>query len=57
MKDRNFIMKGNIIFSKDKSELNVQKHAYLVCVDGLCAGVFETLPEIRICLVKIMRIV
>ena len=45
MKDRNFIMKGNIIFSKDKSELNVQKHAYLVCVDGLCAGVFETLPE------------
>ena len=45
MKDRNLIMKGNIIFSKDKSELNVQKHAYLVCVDGLCAGVFETLPE------------
>lgn len=45
MKDRNFIMKGNIIFSKDKSELNVQKHAYLVCVDRLCAGVFETLPE------------
>lgn len=45
MKDRNFIMKGNIIFSKDKSELNVQKNAYLVCVDGLCAGVFETLPE------------
>ena len=45
MKERNFIMKGNIIFSKDKSELNVQKHAYLVCVDGLCAGVFETLPE------------
>ena len=45
MKERNFIMKGNIIFSKDKSELNVQKHAYLVCVDGLCAGAFETLPE------------
>ena len=45
MKAQNFVMKGNIIFSKDKSELNVQKHAYLVCVDGLCAGVFETLPE------------
>ena len=45
MGNQNFIMKGNIIFSKDKSEFYIQEHAYLVCVDGLCAGVFETLPE------------
>ena len=45
MENQNFVMKGNIIFSKDKSEFYIQEHAYLVCVDGLCAGVFETLPE------------
>ena len=45
MENQNFVIKGNIIFSKDKLKLNIQEHAYLVCVDGLCAGVFETLPE------------
>ena len=45
MGNQNFVIKGNIIFSKDKSEFYIQEHAYLVCVDGLCAGVFETLPE------------
>ena len=45
MENQNFVMKGNIIFSKDKLKLNIQEHAYLVCMDGLCAGVFEALPE------------
>ena len=45
MENQNFVIKGNIIFSKDKLKLNIQEHAYLVCMDGLCAGVFEALPE------------
>ena len=45
MKNQNFILKGNIIYSKDKTELTVKENAYLVCEDGVCAGTFETLPE------------
>ena len=45
MKNQNFILKGNIIYSKDKTELTVKENAYLVCEDGVCAGIFETLPE------------
>lgn len=45
MKNQNFILKGNIIYSKDKTELTVKENAYLVCEDGVCAGTFEALPE------------
>lgn len=45
MKNQNFILKGNIIYSKDKTELTVKENAYLVCEDGVCAGIFEALPE------------
>jgi len=45
MDQQNFIIKGNIIYSKDKTELTVKENAYLVCEDGVCVGTFETLPE------------
>jgi len=45
MNQQKFIIKGNIIYSKDKTELTVKENAYLVCEDGVCAGAFETLPE------------
>ena len=45
MNQQNFIIKGNIIYSKDKTELTVKENAYLICEDGVCAGTFETLPE------------
>ena len=45
MNQRNFIIKGNIIYSKSKTEFEMKEHAYLVCEDGKCAGVYETLPE------------
>ena len=45
MNQQNFIIKGNIIYSKNKTELEIKEQAYLICEDGKCAGVFEVLPE------------
>ena len=39
-----FILKGNIIYSKSLTELNICEHGYLVCRDGLVEGVYQTLP-------------
>ena len=39
-----FILKGNIIYSKDLTELAVCEHGYLVCRNGLAEGVYPTLP-------------
>ena len=43
MKD--FVLKGNICFSKSKNELFTQKNAYVVCVNGESKGVFAELPS------------
>lgn len=40
-----FVIKGNVVFSKNKTEMNIWEQAYLVCIDGKCAGVFPELPE------------
>lgn len=42
---KNYVVKGDICFSKSTEELSVVKNGYVVCEDGRCAGVFETLPE------------
>ena len=39
MNQKNFVIKGNIIYSKSKTELEMKEHAYSVCEDGKCAGV------------------
>ena len=39
-----FVLKGNFIYSKTPAELAVYPGGYGVCVDGVCAGVFEELP-------------
>ncbi|MBP5385135.1 MAG: amidohydrolase family protein [Lachnospiraceae bacterium] len=39
------ILKGNIIYAKSPEELICSDRSYLVCEDGRCAGVFQTLPE------------
>ena len=39
-----FILKGNIIYSKSLTELNICEQGYLVCRDGLVEGVYQTLP-------------
>ncbi|MBO2517432.1 MAG: guanine deaminase [Clostridiales bacterium] len=40
-----FIIKGDICWSKSKTELNTVRDGYLICEDGVCAGVFRYLPE------------
>ena len=40
-----FSLKGTVCYSKDKNTLSIMENAWLVCEDGVCAGVFPTLPE------------
>ena len=40
-----FILRGNIVYSKNPEELNICEHNYLVCENGIVKGVYETLPE------------
>ena len=39
-----FILKGDICYSKDLHSLHTQADGYAVCVEGISAGVYETLP-------------
>lgn len=39
-----FILKGNIIYSKNPAEFQICEHGYLVCKDGRVEGVYQTLP-------------
>lgn len=45
MKSRTYAIKGDICFSTAKNELYTYENHYLICKDGLSAGVFESLPE------------
>ena len=42
---RNYVIKGNICYSKTSNEMCIVENGYVVCEDGKCAGVFEALPE------------
>ena len=42
---RIFAIKGDIIFSEAPQTLTIRPNAYAVCGDGLCAGVFDALPD------------
>lgn len=39
-----FILRGNIVYSKDQNELDICEHGYLVCREGKVEGVYQTLP-------------
>ena len=43
--DKNFVLKGHICYSQDKSTLKVFENSFLVCVECKSKGVFKTLPE------------
>ena len=43
--EQTFALKGNIIFTPVCGKLEVRPRQYLVCENGLVAGIFETLPE------------
>ena len=40
-----FIIKGDICFCRDKDELLTFEDSYVVCEDGICRGVFGTIPD------------
>lgn len=42
---KSFVVKGNIIYSKNPSELAIYENAFLVCAEGLTVGIFPELPE------------
>lgn len=39
------ILHGDIVYSADQNTLITRPDSYLICVDGICAGVFDTIPE------------
>ena len=39
-----FFLKGNIIHTPSKDRLEVHEGVYLLCEDGRCGGIFDTLP-------------
>lgn len=43
--NKDFVIKGHICYSQDKSTLKVYENSYLVCVDGKSKGIFENLPS------------
>ena len=42
---RNYVMKGNICYSKSSNDICIVENGYLVCEDKKCAGVYTELPE------------
>lgn len=40
-----FVIKGDICYNKNALEFKTYKNGYLVCINGLSKGCFETLPE------------
>ena len=43
--NNSFVVKGNFCQTKNPEELDLYEGAFAVCVDGLSAGIFNTLPE------------
>lgn len=39
-----FILKGNIVYSRNQKEFEICEHGYLVCRNGKVDGVYRTLP-------------
>ena len=37
-----FILKGNIVYSKNQKEFSICENGYVVCKDGIVEGVYKT---------------
>ena len=42
--NESFVLKGHMIWCDTPTQLHFVRHGYLVCEEGLCAGVFTELP-------------
>ena len=40
-----FILRGNIIHSPASGGMSFNEQSYLICLDGICAGVFSEIPD------------
>lgn len=40
-----FILKGGIAYSKDLQSIESVEQGYVVCADGICKGVYKSIPE------------
>ena len=40
MNKNTFILKGNILYSKTKTELSVTEQGFLICFEGISQGVY-----------------
>ena len=45
MKDKSFVIKGNVCQAISPGNLDLHENAFAVCVDGISRGVFDILPE------------
>ena len=43
--DKRFILRGIICHTPDAGELVIRENGYVVCDDGVCRGVFDSIPE------------
>lgn len=43
--DRNLVLRGTVCFSPEPGKLEMAENAYLVCEEGICSGVFRSLPR------------
>lgn len=41
----NFILKGHICFTSSPKEFKIYEDSYLVCVDGISKGIFNSIPK------------
>lgn len=46
MKKDCFVLKGHICYSSDPKAVQIVENGYLVCEDGVSAGVYERLPDV-----------
>ncbi len=42
---KNFVIKGNLCYSENSDSVRLMPASYLVVEDGVCAGIFNELPE------------
>lgn len=40
-----FVLKGHICYAQNTKEIKIHPNSFLVCVNGICKGVYSTLPE------------
>ena len=43
--ERTFALKGNVIYTPVCGQLELRPGSYLVCEEGVVAGIFDALPE------------